>query len=321
MIKIGLVGLGGMGTVHYTNYQYIQDCKVAAVVGTTEKDKQTADSWGLTEYSTITDMLDHEDIDVVDICTPTFTHYQLTKEALLRNKNVIVEKPFTLHLKEAEELFALSENSGKHVYVGQVIRFAKDTEILEQLIKNKEYGEVKDAYFARLSKVPGWSTGNWMLDKNKSGQLAFDLHIHDLDTIIHLFGTPLGYSYTIVKSKESKYTELYRIQYDFDAYHVAAEAAWFHADYPFNASWRVYFENAVAVGNSKQVIIYPYNGETRIIKIHEKQIPTGINLAPTEMFYSELSYYMDCVRKNIDPPKTPKQEILNVVRILEKLTF
>ena len=53
MIRVGIVGTGGMGTVHYTNYQYIEECQVAAVCGNREK----AEKWGVNDYSDITEMI------------------------------------------------------------------------------------------------------------------------------------------------------------------------------------------------------------------------------------------------------------------------
>ena len=70
MIRVGIVGTGGMGTVHYTNYQYIEECQVAAVCGNSEK----AEKWGVTGYSDLTEMIQSECLDLVDICTPTFFH-------------------------------------------------------------------------------------------------------------------------------------------------------------------------------------------------------------------------------------------------------
>ena len=72
MIRIGIVGTGGMGTVHYTNYQYIEGCQVAAVCGNQEKARE----WGVPGYREISRMAREEGLDLIDICTPTYLHYE-----------------------------------------------------------------------------------------------------------------------------------------------------------------------------------------------------------------------------------------------------
>ncbi|MBY6273753.1 MAG: gfo/Idh/MocA family oxidoreductase, partial [Bacillaceae bacterium] len=82
MINIGIVGLGGMGTVHYHNYRHIDGCRVVAAVCNTEEGKERAKKFGLTAYSSVEEMAEKERIDCVDVCTPTYLHKQHVMEAL-----------------------------------------------------------------------------------------------------------------------------------------------------------------------------------------------------------------------------------------------
>ncbi|NCA78253.1 MAG: gfo/Idh/MocA family oxidoreductase, partial [Alphaproteobacteria bacterium] len=97
MVRIGLVGLGGMGTVHYSNYQHITEARVVAATGTTDKDRENAKSWGIPIYETVSQMLEQEEVDVVDVCTPTFLHKEHVMAALNQGKPVICEKPLALN--------------------------------------------------------------------------------------------------------------------------------------------------------------------------------------------------------------------------------
>jgi len=72
MIKVALVGTGGMGTVHYHNYAHIDGCEVTALVDVTEKSREKAAEWGLPLYPDIAAMAADQQVDVVDVCTPTF---------------------------------------------------------------------------------------------------------------------------------------------------------------------------------------------------------------------------------------------------------
>ena len=322
MIKVSLVGLGGMGTVHWNNYKYIKDCEVVAAVGTSESDKQNAKAWNIPLYSEVKEMLDNISVDVVDICTPTFLHYQHAMQSLSRGIHTFIEKPIALHKAQAIELFQTAEENNALLFVGQAARFMKQNEVLKELVRTQKYGKPLDASFERLSAVPRWAAGGWMFDKSKSGHLAFDLHIHDLDLIVSIFGKPLSYSYTSTGNKDKEYKEQYRFTYKYEDFNISAEAAWFNADIPFVARWRVYFENAVVINDGTTVIAYQFDQEPYLFDTEEtNKIPTGINVPPTEMYLNELKHFMSCVRENIKSEIIKKEEIFNVLEILENVSF
>lgn len=320
MVKIGLVGSGGMGTVHYTSFEYIEGVEVVALVGKGKQDLEKADAWGLPVFESISDMLSVENIDIVDICTPTFLHAQHVKEALQGKKNVICEKPLAMKSADAEELFKMANEARLHIYVGQVLQFYKESEILRELVRSGEYGKPLDAYFTRLSACPRWAQGGWMFDKEKSGLIPFDLHIHDLDLIISLFGVPKKHSFTSCGGADKPYKEQYRFSYAYENFNVVAEAGWLNADIPFTATWRVYFENAMVVNEGGRVIAYQFDKTPRIFDTEEKiKIPTGINIPPTGTFLAELSHFVDCYKKNRDSDIVTQKQILSVIQLLESI--
>lgn len=321
MIRIGIVGLGGMGTVHYKNYQHIDNCKVVAAVSNSESSKEKAKQFGLTSYDSIKSMLENEDIDVVDICTPTYLHKDYVMEALNLCKHVIVEKPIALHKEDAEEMFDLANQMNLSLFVGHVVQFTKETEILRDAVKSERYGKPLDGYFKRLAGRPKWIKGGWLFDKEKSGVLPFDLHVHDLDLIISLFGEPKSFNYTSCGREEVNYKEAYRINYVFENLNVSAEAAWYNVNYPFSATWRVYFERALMEYNGTNVILYEPDKEPFYFDLKEEiVISTGINLPPTGMFYNELSHFIECIRRGIQSDKVTPKQIISGVRIMEELS-
>jgi len=319
MQKIAIVGVGGMGTVHYHNYAQIEKAEVRAVVGPSESDQKKAEKWGVKVYQDLDSLLQKEDVDLVDICTPTFLHVELALKALAAGKNVIIEKPIALHQEEAERVFALASEKEALVFVGQVLHFTKEVEILKEAVQSGKYGRVLDAYFSRLTAAPDWSAEGWLFDKEKSGLLPFDLHIHDLDLIVSLFGPPKSYNYQAAGRKNSKFREHYRFNYQFDNLNVGAEAAWYNANYPFTARWRVYFEEGLLV-NEDELIFYPASGEAvRFDTEAEPKIETGINLPPTAMFYHELSHFIDCAERGVPSDKITKEQLITTAGILEEI--
>lgn len=320
MIKIALVGTGGMGTVHYNNYQHIDGCKVTALVGITDQSKECSTQWGVPLFADIESMAKDQRVDVVDICSPTFLHKDHVEQALQHGFNAITEKPVALHLNDALEMFDLARKQGKLLFVGQVLQFTKEVEVLRNLVRSGEYGKPLDGYFERLAACPRWVQGGWLFDKEKSGLLPFDLHIHDLDVIISLFGKPEQFSFTSCGNANKSFKEHYRFTYNYATMNVGAEAAWFNADFPFTARWRVYFENAVLVNDGSTVTAYPLGETPRVFDTEEDLlIPTGINLPPTGMFQRELSHFMQCIREGKPSPVVSQEQVLTVIGLLEQM--
>ena len=319
MQKIAIVGIGGMGTVHYNNYAQIEKAEVRAVVGPSESDRKKAEKWGVKIYPELESLLQEEEIDLIDICTPTFLHVEHALQVLSAGKNVIIEKPIALHREDAERIFALASETNSLVFVGQVLHFTKEVEILKEAVQSGKYGKVLDAYFTRLTAAPNWVQGGWMFDKEKSGLLPFDLHIHDLDLIVSLFGRPESYSYKASGRDQSQFKEHYRFNYNYGDLNIGAEAAWYNANYPFTACWRVYFEKGLLV-NEGELIFYPAEGEPLEFETEmEPKIETGINLPPTAMFYNELSHFINCAENGVPSDKITKEQLITTVGILEEI--
>lgn len=215
-----------MGTVHHSNYAHIPGCRVAALVGASGRDRENAAAWSLPLYDSISRMVEAEDPDVVDICTPTFLHKDHAAQALRLGKPVILEKPCALTRADAEELYNLADAKGVCLYVAQVVQFTPETAVLRQVVESGVYGRPLDAVFERLSACPKWAQGGWLFDKAKSGLVPFDLHIHDLDVIVSLFGTPKSSTYTSCGGPDKGYQEQYRFTYGYDGLNVVGEAAW-----------------------------------------------------------------------------------------------
>ncbi len=319
-MNVGLVGLGGMGTVHYHNYLHIPDARVAAVVGTADADRARAAEWGVPIYESIQRMVESQTIDLVDICTPTYLHKQLTLQSLALGKPTITEKPVALTLDDALEMYAAADRAGVPLYVAQVMQFSKEIQTLRQAVREEWYGKPLDASFTRLSARPQWTQGNWLLDKAKSGLVPFDLHIHDLDVMVSLFGKPLDLRYVSCGGEGRPYREHYRFDYAFKGLHANAEAAWLNAAIPFTVGWRVYFERGMLIRDDRGLSGYDEHGRNTYYNIEDEvKIPTGINIAPTGWFLRELSHFLDCARRGEPSPLVPREQVLTVLETLQQI--
>ncbi|MDR2619797.1 MAG: Gfo/Idh/MocA family oxidoreductase [Propionibacteriaceae bacterium] len=320
-LRIALVGLGGMGTVHHTTYQHIAGTKVVAAVGASEADRVKADAWGVPLFPNISALLESTEVDVVDICTPTFLHAEQALSAITGGKHVICEKPAALSGADARAMVAAANQAGVQLYVAHVLQFFPESLVLHDLVASQKYGRVLDAKFQRLSARPEWAQGGWLFDKARSGLVPYDLHIHDLDLIVSLFGVPENA--TLVKASRPglSFDELCRFTYDYPELQVVGEAGWLNAAIPFTAGWRVLFENALVQTENGAVVAYPWGQEPeRIELMDEPKIPTGINVPPTGTYLKELTHFTTCARAGTSSPIVPLERVVAVLELLEHLS-
>lgn len=319
-MRIALVGLGGMGTTHYLNYLHIPDVQVVAAVGKSEQDRARAAQWGLPLYDTLTELCAAQQVDLADICAPTFLHKPLALEAIRHGLHVITEKPIALCLTDAQEMYDAADRAGVQLYVAQVLQFTREVETLHQVMADRRYGKPLDACFERLSARPGWVQGSWMFQKEKSGLLPFDLHIHDLDMMVSIFGEPRSMDYTSCGGPEAPCREQYRFRYTFaGGITASAEAAWFNACLPFTARWRVYFERGLLVCDGG-LTGYGADGDATVFDVEDPvKVECGANLPPSGWFLRELSHFVARAKENRPSERVPREQVLSVLGILEKI--
>lgn len=145
---------------------------------------------GVITYTNLEDMLADEQVDLVIVNTPNYTHYEYAKKALEAGKHVIVEKPFTITVANGEELIALAAKQKKTLSVYQNRRFDSDFKTVRKILDQKLLGDIieveihYDRYKEELSpkthkETPGPGTG-----------ALYDLGSHLIDQALVLFGYP-----------------------------------------------------------------------------------------------------------------------------------
>src|SRR5690606_29035476 len=122
MLKVGVLGAGHLGKIHL---RLLNQSEKYELVGFHDPDeinaKQVPLEFGYSHYGNMDQLMDA--VDVVDIVTPTLSHYQCAKKAMAKGKHVFLEKPITNTLEEAEELLVLEQRYGVKGQVGHVERF------------------------------------------------------------------------------------------------------------------------------------------------------------------------------------------------------
>jgi predicted dehydrogenase len=203
MVRIGLVGIGFMGRIHYLASQKLNDAKVVAVCsrdaaklagdwtttrGNFGPEPGRVDLTGIKKYEAFDAMLADPEIDLVDICNPTDQHPAFALAALKAGKHVLVEKAIALQPAQADAMLAAGKAAGKLLMVAHVLPFFPEFAYAAEAVRGGQYGKLIGAHFKRVISKPDWSAD--IGDANKTGGPAVDLHIHDTHFIGLLAGVP-----------------------------------------------------------------------------------------------------------------------------------
>ena len=169
MLKVGVLGAGHLGKIHL---RLLNESEKYSLVGFYDPDvingKKVEAEFGYTYYDNINKLMDA--VDVLDIVTPTLSHFDCAKKAIEKGKHIFIEKPITNTLAEAEELIALKNKHNVKGQVGHVERF------------NPAFSSVKDSIVN-----PMFIETHRLAEFNPRGTdvpVVLDLMIHDIDAIL-----------------------------------------------------------------------------------------------------------------------------------------
>ena len=169
MIKVGVLGAGHLGKIHL---RLLQQSEKYDLVGFYDPNQENADKvskeFGYKKFDTIAKLI--HAVDVVDIVTPTLSHYKCAKVAIKSGKHVFLEKPISNTVEEAEEIIALAKEFNVKGQVGHVERFNPAFISVKNAIENPMFIETHRLaeFNPRGTDVP----------------VVLDLMIHDIDAIL-----------------------------------------------------------------------------------------------------------------------------------------
>jgi len=170
-MNIGVLGAGHLGKIHI---KCIKDIPEYNLIGFYDPDKENSviveNELEVKSYASISELLDH--VDVIDIVTPTLSHFDCASQAIKKGKHVFIEKPIAASSEEAAELIKLSTEANVKVQVGHVERFNPAFTAVQSFITNPMFIEThRLAQFnPRGTDVP----------------VILDLMIHDIDIVLSI---------------------------------------------------------------------------------------------------------------------------------------
>lgn len=302
MIRVGVIGLGFMGRAHLARYAKMQNATPVAVAdqeaqrlkadfrpgGNIDLGTGTLDWEKIRAITSAEDLIQDPEIDVVDICLPTFLHSRYAVMALENGKHVICEKPMALTVSDADQMLNAARVAKRRLFVAQVVRFWPEFTFLRTLVESGELGRLSFLSLSRQSAPASWSWDNWSADIKRSGGVL-DVWIHDVDFANFLLGLPKR-----VYAQSSANRAIVLAQYDYaDGTRVAVHGS--RALSPaigFEARFEAVFEGGmVRYASSQKPTLAVYRGSEKTPAYPEV---TG------DAYFDELQSFIECVREGKD---------------------
>ena len=313
-MKVGLIGIGGMGNVHFGCYKKIEGIEIAVADIRVDMAKEKINDESIPVYASYEEMIKTEKPDFVDICTPSYMHTDMAVKAMELGCHVLCEKPMSINSDEAQRMIDAKEKYGKLLMTAHVVRFMAPYVYLKSVVDSGELGKPVHVIMHRLSEAPKWSWENWMLDTNKSGGVTLDLSVHDIDFMQYVFGQPksLEASYHDLKNNSNYVSSTFF----YDGFSVQTVGAWYNASVPFHAEYLAVFENGFVESKGGKVI---KNGQEVSLEVGETSENTGINLSGADGYLDEINYFISCINNGKNPERVLPESSLRSVELVEEI--
>ena len=302
-LNVAVIGAGSMGKNHARVYSSIKGVELAAVCDVNDKSKKIADKFNAKYYKNYDDMVKNEKLDAVSICVPTKLHKNMAINIIKKGMNILVEKPIAATTQEAKEIIDAAGKNNVKLMVGHIEQFNPVVMELKRRIEKNELGNIMQVHCQRLSLFP-----QRIIDVG----VIIDLAIHEIYVLKYLIDSKIKRVYAETAQRfHSSHEDLLigTIRFDNNVLgvissnwltpkkvrqiKVTGEKGMFFADY---LTQELYFYEKEFAAKSVD-----YNDA--FIKGKEgKKIKIGIK--KSEPLKNELEAFMDCIKKNKEPPVT-----------------
>src|SRR3989454_1706167 len=210
-LRFGIIGCGVIGRIHAQAITSLPDAQLVAVADIIpERAQELAEAFHVTPYSDFQQMLAREQLDVVDVCTPSGMHGEHACQVMRSGRNVIVEKPMEISRAAIEEMLRVQQETGVKMAVISQHRFDPATGQVHDLVDQQAFGRL----VLGNALVPWWRSqayynsgewrGTWELD---GGGVLMNQSIHSIDLLQWLMGpvrSVYAYTDTLVHRMETE---------------------------------------------------------------------------------------------------------------------
>lgn len=315
MLKVGVLGAGHLGKIHL---RLLNESEKYELVGFYDPIASNAESvskeFGYHAFDSVEELIDA--VDVVDIVTPTLSHFECAKQAIKKGKHVFIEKPITKTVEEAETLISLTQEYNVKGQVGHVERFNPAFTAVRPAIKDPMFIETHRLaeFNPRGTDVP----------------VVLDLMIHDIDIILSVVNSPVKNVHASGVSVISETPDIANARLEFENGCVAnltasrislksmRKSRFFQKDAYIAVD---FFEKATEVVKIKDAPDNP--GDFDMILQNAEGLKKQIyfenpDVEPNNAILDELETFAEAIEKNTEPVVTLEQgtEALRVAHMI-----
>ncbi len=319
-MRIGVIGLGFMGSTHLEAWEKVDGFELAAVSSSSERKRAgdlsdvggnlgrgagNVDFGEAGRYASAEELIADPRVEAVDICTPTDLHKPLALGALAAGKHVLVEKPMALSAADCEAMIQAARDARKVLMVAQVLRFFPEYATARARIRSGELGPVRAATFRRRCAAPAW--GRWLKDDARSGGGVLDLLIHDFDFCQHVFGKPRSIRAVGHEDIEGG-IDFVEAQLDYgDGVPVIVSGGWHHpASFPFSMEFTILCDGGTL----------DYSSDKPGLRLHTAGgEAVDLDLPEQDGFVGELQAFVDACASGSAPAMCPPEDSADSVRM------
>ena len=320
MVRFGILGAGFMGHAHIDGLlangpkgvEYTTVCDI---------DKKKCDAfaaqYGLKALYDFDEMLNDEGIDVIDLCLPSSMHEAFTVKTANAKKHILVEKPIAFTLEAAKNMYAAARENEVKLMVAHPLRFWPEYVKIKELVDNGTIGNVISVSAQRLGQAPDWAA--WYRDPNISGETLFNLTIHDIDYVHHLFGKPASVYSAGTKDEYECYNDVMNIFKFKNGTNVLVDGSMsMTPGYPFTMYIRLLGDKGTIEFSYKAGVNIGAGAIASLKLFIEGQGASDIEFEPCDAYGAEVQYFADCVRDDKEPELVSEESVLTVLRSLIK---
>lgn len=324
MIKVGLVGYGFMGHMHAQCYEATGRAQIVAVADVEpERRREAKEKLRCATFTSLSEMMNAVDMDMVDICTSTDLHEDMVVAAAKARKHILCEKPMSLTVESCNRMIRAVLKAGVEMMVAHVIRFWPEYQVIKDIVDSGRFGRVEWLSACRLSPPPTWAWQGWLLDPARSGGAVLDLHIHDLDYVAWLIGLPEKVQACGIPGPQGGIDSVLTLAWGYPsgAKSLVEGSLNLAPGFPFQMSLLVACEKATIRFDSAlapTLIIYPKEGEAFVPELPTPEVgvstETAGNIGALGGYYNEIKYFLDCLETGRPPAIVTLEEAREAVR-------
>lgn len=311
MLKVAVVGVGGISGAHIPVWEAMEDAELVALC---DINQERLDLYpGKRGYLDFEEMLEKEKLDIIDICLPTYLHAEYSIRAMEKGIHVICEKPIDLKQETVAKVYETARKNNVNFMVAQVLRFWPEYAVLKDAMETQKYGRVISGYMCRLGGM--YKKPRWYGYEELSGLVPYDLHVHDLDFMVYCFGVPSHVNARRIHIPDEQ--DCLQSIYEYPDFFINIESAGYKAPMGFTARFRIQFENALIVYENNVCTIYEPDGKSTVVAVDSENGTTPGNLPKSNAYANEIIYFAECVKAGVFPDKVKEEEVSAVIGILE----